>query len=263
MTLEPWQGQLRAGNPVRAWDLFLDRYRRLIFAAIRQYATDYDDVMDLFSAVCEGLRANDLARLRRFVDVTDRPARFSTWLVVVVHNLVIDWHRARVGRKRRSLLAGQLTSTQERIYEYVFYRSLSHLEAYEQLTTRDQIDISFGDFLRELRETYRLLGVQPGSADARRRPTISLDTAGLTELPDRVVDELRPDSIRYLNERLGELRPDDRAAVQLFVGEGLAAAEVARIVGWPSAKTVYNRVPRALATLRAEFLRRGLGPDDL
>jgi RNA polymerase sigma factor (sigma-70 family) len=263
MTPEPWQGQLRAGNPVRAWDLFLDRYRRLIFAAIRQYSTDHDDVMDVFSVVCQGLRAKDLARLRSFVDASDRPARFSTWLVVVVHNLVIDWHRARVGRKRRSQAAESLTATQERIYEYVFYRSLSHLEAYEQLSTLDQIDISFGDFLRELRETYRVLGMHRSSIDVRRTPTVSLDSAGITEISDRVVEELRPDSIRYLNERLGELRPDDRAAVQLFVGEGLAAAEVARIVGWPSAKTVYNRVPRALAALRAEFVRRGLGPGDL
>ena len=43
---EDWATELRRGAVDRAWDLFLGRYRRLIFAAIRHYAQDYDDVMD-------------------------------------------------------------------------------------------------------------------------------------------------------------------------------------------------------------------------
>jgi DNA-directed RNA polymerase specialized sigma24 family protein len=43
----------------------------------------------------------------------------------------------------------------------------------------------------------------------------------------------------------------------------MAAADVARLVGWPDAKAVYNRVYRALATLRAELGREGIGSGDL
>jgi DNA-directed RNA polymerase specialized sigma24 family protein len=54
-----------------------------------------------------------------------------------------------------------------------------------------------------------------------------------------------------------------RLAVTLYVVEGVAAAEVARVVGWPDAKAVYNRVSRALARLRSGFEQEGLGPPDL
>src|SRR3989454_7976458 len=81
--VDDWVAELRAGRPEPAWDRFLDRYRRLIFSAIRHYAEDYDDVMDVFAQVCEALRANDLRRLRSYVDQPDHSARFSTWLVTV------------------------------------------------------------------------------------------------------------------------------------------------------------------------------------
>ena len=47
--MEDWVVELQGGRPDAAWDRFLERYRRLIFAAIRHYAQDYDDVMDVFA----------------------------------------------------------------------------------------------------------------------------------------------------------------------------------------------------------------------
>jgi DNA-directed RNA polymerase specialized sigma24 family protein len=57
--------------------------------------------------------------------------------------------------------------------------------------------------------------------------------------------------------------PDVRLAVELFIVEGMTAAEVARLVGWPNAKAVYNRVSRALAHIRAGLEREGTGRGDL
>ena len=62
---EPWIAPLEAGDPEAAWDLFIERYRRLIFAAIRHYTAEPDEVMDVFAQVCEALREGDFARLRR------------------------------------------------------------------------------------------------------------------------------------------------------------------------------------------------------
>jgi len=56
---------------------------------------------------------------------------------------------------------------------------------------------------------------------------------------------------------------EDRAAVELFVMEELPAADVARIVGLPNAKAVYNRVYRALAVLRSRLEAAGVRRDDL
>src|SRR5213080_696797 len=74
--MDDWVAELQAGKPESAWDRFLDRYRRLIFSAIRHYAQDYDDVMDIFARVCEALRADDLRRLRCYVDQPRSPRPF-------------------------------------------------------------------------------------------------------------------------------------------------------------------------------------------
>src|SRR6266576_1790416 len=99
--MEGWAAELESGKPDAAWDLFLDRYQRLIFAAIRHYAQDHDDVMDVFARVCEALREDDLRRLRAFAAQQDHRARFSTWLVTVVRHLTVDWFRHRDGLRRR------------------------------------------------------------------------------------------------------------------------------------------------------------------
>jgi DNA-directed RNA polymerase specialized sigma24 family protein len=52
-------------------------------------------------------------------------------------------------------------------------------------------------------------------------------------------------------------------ALQLYVVQGTPAADVARILGWPNAKAVYNRVYRALQSVRAVLERDGIGPADL
>jgi RNA polymerase sigma factor (sigma-70 family) len=100
--VEPWIAPLSANQPEEAWDVLIGRYRRLIFGAIRRYTTDADDVMDVFARVCEALRENDFARLRKYAAQANAERKFSTWLCAVVYNLAIDWIRSRDGRPRLS-----------------------------------------------------------------------------------------------------------------------------------------------------------------
>ena len=72
--MEPWVAELRRGSTEAAWDAFLTRDRRVIFAAIRHCVRDYDDVMDAFARVCEALREDEFTRFRRCADRFD-PAR--------------------------------------------------------------------------------------------------------------------------------------------------------------------------------------------
>lgn len=257
--MEPWLAKLEDGDVDGAWDVFLDRYRRLILATIRHFITEYDDVMDVFAQVCGALRENDFARLRRYAAATDHRARFSTWLVAVVRNQTIDWFRHREGRKRLRAAAAELQPVQRKIFHYVFTTSHSHVEAYELLRSKEGIELSFGEFLRELSATYRAVG--RGRAGNLLRelggpPPPDFEDATVTPAPTA-------DSRERLAEALAALDPDVRTAVQLFVVDELPAAEVARIVGWPNAKAVYNRVYRALASVRAVFERQGIGLEDL
>lgn len=250
--MDDWAAALQEGRPEVAWDLFLDRYRRLMFAAIRHYAQDYDDVMDVFACACEALREDDLRRLRSYIDQPDHRARFSTWLVTVVRHITVDWFRSRDGRRRLSAVAERLPGLEQRIFEYVFLDRRSHVEAYELIVARDAPALSFGEFLIALRATYHAV------VDGRRGHVLrELGAAPPPETDAPTIDEATEEGDQ-LQHALSTLSAEDRVAVQLYVVDELPAAEVARVVGLPNAKAVYNRVYRALAVLRERLAHAGI-----
>ena len=259
--MESWVAELQGGRPDAAWDLFLTRYRRLVFAAIRHYAQDYDDVMDVFAQVCEALREDDLRKLRAYAAQPDHRARCSTWLVTVVRHLTVDWFRHRDGRRHVSIVAEQWPPLRRRIFEHVFIHHHSHVAAYEMIRAEDAPALSFGEFLAELRTAYRavtngkrghvlreLWPAPPPDAEPEPAATSPGDAAERSHL---------------VEQALGSLDPEDRTAVELYILDELPAVLVAQIVGLPNAKAVYNRVYRALAVLRERLERAGVRLEDL
>jgi RNA polymerase sigma factor (sigma-70 family) len=253
--MDDWIRELRRGNSDAAWDLFLGRYRRLVFSAIRHYARDYDDVMDVFARVCDRLREDNLRRLRTYIDETGHRATFTTWLVTVVRNLTIDWFRHRDGRLRVSALAGRLSPVQHEIFTHVFVDGHSHVATYELVRTRSHPELSFREFLVELREAYQV------ASHGRRGRILAELGVPLSEalaIESREDDALDPPDVEELERALDTLKDEDRVLVQLFVIDELPAADVARVLGLPNAKAVYNRAYRALASLRQHLERVGV-----
>jgi len=260
--VDDWVAELQRDRPDAAWDLFLDRYRRLIFAAIRHYAQDYDDVMDVFARACEALRADDLRRLRSWVDEPKHRARFSTWLVTVVRHLTVDWFRHRDGRRRLSVVAEGLPPLRRRIFELVFLDRRSHIEAYELIHTREAA-LTFREFLSELRATYH-------AVSTGRRGQVLRDLAPTSEAVENLpADPAGPSATgaaeqsQLMERALSTLGPDDRIIVELYVLEKLPAESVAKVLGLGNAKAVYNRAYRALAVIREQLEQAGVRPEDL
>lgn len=258
--MEPWLTELDLGHGQSAWDLFVERYRRLLLATIGRLVPDHDDRMDVFAIVCDALTENDFARLKRYSAKHAAGATVATWLVAVVRNLTIDWLRRQQGRQRQAI-PPNLSPIQREIYRAVCIDRVSHVEAYGVIQARAGTPLSFAEFLREARATRRLAPCpndSPGRAssvgplrDDHAAPATTLDFAESADLASRMAAALAS-------------QPDDvRLAVDLFVVERLPAADVARVVGWSNAKTVYNRVYRALAELRTLLEREGIGRGDL
>jgi RNA polymerase sigma factor (sigma-70 family) len=215
--------------------------------------------MDVFAQVCEALRADDLARLRRYPTDGSARARFSTWLVTVVHHLTVDWFRHRDGREQAAPPSA-LTPQQQDIYQAVFLERRPHLEAYELLRVRSEPRLEYRVFVQGLRVAQRAFN----AARPRLRPrTVSLPSS----LADPASEEADAVEVEEAQRRVEELLathdPEERLALKLFVVNEMSAADVARTVGWPDAKAVYNRVSRLLKTLRRELSVRGIGPGDL
>jgi RNA polymerase sigma factor (sigma-70 family) len=257
--MEDWVAELQRGRPDPAWDLFLARYRRLIFAAIRHYAQDYDDVMDVFARVCEALREDDFRRLRTYVDQPDHRARFSTWLVTVVRHVTVDWFRQRDGRRRLSAVAAGLPALRRRIFEHVFLAHKSHVEAFELIRAGEARSLSFSEFLAELRATYRAV------TEGRRGQVLrELGAAPPLDVEsDAPEPTITPESRALVERALCSLSAEDRVALELYVVEELPAADIARTLGLPNAKAVYNRVYRALSAVRARLEHAGFRREDL
>jgi len=255
--VEPWRARLSQGETQAAWDLFIDRYRRLIFATIRRTIQDHEDALDVFTHVCDRLSADNLARLEKYTDHEAKRARFSTWLVVVVRNQTIDWVRAREGRRRVSVPEA-LSPIQRKIFHYMFADRRSRAETYELMCADGSIAISFGSFLREVAETYRM--VEHTRGVMRYFPAPEEAVQGAKSPEDAL---MIAEAGGCVSTALESLPADVRLALQLFVIDELSASDVARLVGWPNAKTVYNRVHRGLVRLRKELERRGIGPTDI
>lgn len=252
--MEPWQVQLSAGEVDTAWDLFIETYRPLILKTIRHTLSEPDAVMDAFAHVCAALSADGLARVLAFHRQSAHTAKFSTWLVVVVRNQTIDCLRKETGRPRVRI-PDQLSELERRVFELVFVEGVPHVEAYEHIRAERWPDISFSTFLKALRQVYRARG--SGSASAR--PRVGAATRPLVD-ESPLADELVAEEELHTRVRaaLEILQPEQRLALQLFVLDGVGATEVARILGWRNAKTVYNRVYRALAVLRLRLEQEGI-----
>ena len=149
--MEPWADQLLSGGTDAAWDLFLERYRRLIFASIRYVVRDPDDVMDAFARVLEALRERDFRRIRAYFAESEHPARFSTWLVTVFRRLAIDWLRSHKGRQAIPVAVGVLPPLHQRIFELVVMRRSGHAEGYEILRAGPFPALTFREYLVALR----------------------------------------------------------------------------------------------------------------
>lgn len=258
--METWRELLGRGDPDGAWAAFMDRYRGLIVATIRRTLDVPDDLPDVLADVGASLSADGLARLRKYVDREETGARFSTWLVVVVRNLTVDWMRRRSGR-RRVTAPESLAPLQREIFRHVFQDGRSHAEAYEVMRSGPAAELSFSGFLRELADTYRLLELSnsrgvlryvPGPPEMERQPAPHPEAAAMAR-----------DAAERLDAALGSLPPETRLAVQLFVVDALPADDVARTLGWPNAKAVYNRVYRALRKVREALEEQGVRPGDL
>ncbi len=258
--MEPWLAQLAEGSSHAAWDLFAERYRGLLLVTIRRLVQDPDDVMEVFSLVCQALAADDLARVRRFTDRHSLEDGFPTWLVVVVRNLTIDWIRKRDGRQEQST-PENLSSLQQQIYRAIFLEGQSHAEAYERIRSSSGQALGFREFLSNVRETYRRTQPPRKPGDPLRRAVPVTEQRDLAQ-PDPDPAETA-DTAQRIEQVLATLPPEVRLAVEFFVVEGRSASEIATLLGWPNAKAVYNRVYRALESLRAEFQRRRIGRQDL
>jgi RNA polymerase sigma factor (sigma-70 family) len=83
-----------------AWTDFVEANSKLILYVARSLGGDHDDAMDRYAFVLDQLHRDDSHRLGRYG--ADGRGKFTTWLVVVVRRLCLDYARQKYGRVRHA-----------------------------------------------------------------------------------------------------------------------------------------------------------------
>ena len=207
-------------DPARGWRMFIDQYTPLLLALIeRAGIQDREEAMEIYVLVCERLAANDCARLRRH-----DPGRgaLGAWLSVLVRNVLVDWVRSRVGRRRLFKSIKGLPSFEQRVFELFYWENRSPAEMVELLA--DFGSPSLVDVLGALDRVQAALTKRQRAellaTAARGAKPVSLDVP--SDEADRPYDVADPNANPEAQAQERELNSlVDRALAALPAGEAV------------------------------------------
>jgi len=240
---------------------FADDIRRMILRNLP--GTDHaQDREDAYQAVCEALLKNDMQRLRAYSG-RGSPSGF---ILQVIENLVIDFVRTIVPRRRLPAPVQRLSALDQSIFRLLYWERLApdhrvllpHLPRAEPPTTAADV----GEAIIRVRAA-----LPPGySADAygiEKMVDISaadenLLAGGSEAVPtpeDRLLEgqeaTLVEQAVTVLREAMPRLSATERLYLQ-YALHGHPAREIARITGLP-VETVHKLAQRVKNTLRGEI----------
>jgi DNA-directed RNA polymerase specialized sigma24 family protein len=240
-------------NPEAGWRAFVDQYTPTLFAIIsRAGVSDRDDATDVYVRVCEHLAANDCARLRRH---DPRRGALASWLTVVVRHVLVDWLRAKSGRRRLFRAIRELDAFDRQVFELYYWRLRRPTEIAEAVRSPGRPDVDLGDVLEAIGRIHEVL------TDRHRYELLAATarTMAPAELPD---DDVMPiaasDPIGNPEQALGVRELDEHfgAALAALPPEDAAIIRLTFVQGWPRSQV---RQALRLDTLTAERVTAILG----
>ncbi len=225
-----------------SWVTFLQQYSRLLIKIIRQFEKDHDAIMEKYVFVCSRLVDDDFSLLRKF---KPGPARFTTWLVVVVRNLCIEEHRNTVGRFRYPALLKGASEMERKVYALRFWKGYSNHEIVEMLTADGVASLASVQAALDRLETMDL---RPSKTWERHRlQHVHLkDEFYSTDRDETLVAFENLDEIEHL---ISSLSDEERTVVRLRYWGELTARDISTVTALPQ-RRVYSVLTSAINQLK-------------
>lgn len=267
-------GELRSlliEDPARGWRAFIDQYTPRMLALIeRGGIRDQDEAMEVYTIVCERLADDDCARIRKF---DPSKGAIGAWLSVLVRNTMIDWVRARAGRRRLFKSVQALPPLEQKVFELFYWENKMPAEIVGALEGQ------FGSpSLAEVFDAFER--VQAALTDRQRAELVAMTARATTpaslEAPtddeDQAIDAPDPGAdvesrahvqhIDALMERaLSALPPQDALIVRLKFAEGFTVKQIRAAVGVPALSE--EDVHAILERLKQQLAAAGVAPTDV
>lgn len=235
-----------------------------------------EDADAFFNDMLDYLKADDFRVLRKF----QGKSKITTYITAIISRGAIDLIRKRRGRSRARERAEALGDLGLKVYEAVFQRGYSTLEAYEHLKTAWGITEPLSR-IEELAETIRgrqkatFEAPESGASWGNIRLRVMQDETGNLVVP---ASGGTPEDALMAAQKtrlagtalaavLSGLTGEERLLMRMRfpVGEEEAAKElkeISRILGITE-KAADNRLRRILLKCREAMLRKGLALSDL
>lgn len=248
-------------DPEDAYSLLLDRFTPAILRMIRRFMRDPDEVMEVYTSICERFRAHNFRALRRFrVD-----AEILPWLSVVTANACRDRLRKRRATSVPKSVISKLDAFEELVFKYYYWRRVPHEDISEIINTNEGHSCTPLDVMRAIAKINDLLSINKRwhllVALNANRPNLSLEElqeAGVnvasTDTSDHLDEALSSrDRIADLNRAMEQLGSEDQLLILLRYEHGMKAPQIAEVMQYESHKYVYTRLRTVISRLRREI----------
>jgi RNA polymerase sigma factor (sigma-70 family) len=254
--------QLETNEAWSAWTEFLNRYASLIMKTASQFEYQQDRKNDCFLYVSEKLSEDGFKRLQKYN--SKRKASFRTWLVTVVFNLCIDWHRKEFGRAFLLPVISALPSFDQLVFRYSFEQGMTSQDCLQALSTEFP-DVTQQQLRRAISRVHEVLTPRQRwqiGVRLRRKQEI-LDRRGdsrlqsVDHLPTPTLDPAtmaqKQQELETLQAAMATLPVRQQLLLHLRFHAGLTLSQIAQIVRLGDSARAWRHIDKALKALSDQF----------
>ncbi len=245
-------------DPEEAYLELLERYTPVLLRMIRTFMKDVDEMMEVYTGICERLCANQYQALRRFRS----DGELVPWLSVVVANACRDrFRKTRVQSVPQSVIA-QLDECERLVFKYHYQEHLPHEDIAEVISRRHRVPYTALEVVRAIAKINDLLSTRKRwlllAALSANRSFLSLDEMQETGFQLSIKDDFdafdetmhHRARVEQLNAALQDLDANDKLLLLLRFEHDRSAPQIAKIMGFDNHKYVYTRLRTILGRLR-------------
>ncbi|ARA92694.1 MAG: hypothetical protein D6685_08145 [Bacteroidetes bacterium] len=248
-------------DPERGYRVLLDRYTGVVLRMIRKFMRDPDEVMEVYTGICERFRAQDYQALRRF----QPDGKLVPWLSVVVANACRDQFRKNKAVSMPRSVLDQLEERERLVFRYYYQERYTFQEIVYLIRTRHAMACTASDVVEAVGRITSLLSAKKKwhllAALNANTPALSLEEMKAVGRepgePSPFQETSEDDRASQLQAAVQGLPPEDRLLVLLRFEQGMTADQIARVMDFDNRKQVYTRLRTVLNRLRRQLNETG------